>query len=113
MILTSSLGRFEFDDHTLLAHAKLIRDSVVGQWFNPKPGNQRLHTLTDIEEFVRAHSSTIIAGIKFAFSFNGDEPAPSHVEELEELPQPPMIPVPPIWIRQALVGDQRPDWMDK
>ena len=111
MILTSKLGRFEFDDTVLLSHAKLIRDTVMGQWFSPRPGSKTLHTVDEALEFMRQHPTNLIAGITFDIKFPDDEHTPEPA--LDELPQPPLIPVPPIWIRQALVGDARPAWMDK
>jgi hypothetical protein len=109
VILTSKLGRFEFDDNVLLSHAKLIRDTVVGQWYSPKPGTQWLHSLEDVYNFMYAHTTNVISAIGFTLVLPGEE-----VEnvELDELPKPPMIPVPPIWIRQALVGEQRPEWLE-
>lgn len=113
MILTSKLGRFEFDDDVLLSHAKLIRDMVTGQWFSPKPATKPLKTMQDIRDYMHGYSSQLLTMVWFDVFFPDNEPHPSEVAELEELPQPPMIPVPPaVWIRQALVGDARPAWMD-
>jgi hypothetical protein len=45
--LTSKLGRFTFRDDTLPSIAKLIRDSVTGQWFAPKEREPELHSKQD------------------------------------------------------------------
>ena len=115
VILTSKIGKFEFEDDVLLSHAKVIRDTVVGQWLSPKPGTQILRTLENVDSFMRGHSSRLIAETAFKLIFPDDEEAQKHhLEEadlLEELPQPPLIPVPPIWIRQALTEEQKPEWM--
>lgn len=36
IVLTSRLGQFTFQPYTKLSLAKLIRDTVTGQYFNPK-----------------------------------------------------------------------------
>lgn len=37
--LTNQFGIFVFAEGTLLSHAKLIRDTITGQHYNPDPTN--------------------------------------------------------------------------
>lgn len=64
--LTCKLGRFTFNRNVLISKAKRIRDEVMGQWFNPRPGSTRLYTEDDIEAYVRnEHHLRDVAGIPF------------------------------------------------
>lgn len=52
MILTSAIGKFTFDDKTVLSHAKLVRDTVVGQMLNPKQDCRRVKDDVDACELI-------------------------------------------------------------
>lgn len=65
MRFTSKLGNFDFDDSTPLSLAKLVRDTVTAQWFNPSPGSQRLKNEDDCYQMIRGHSSQILADVGF------------------------------------------------
>lgn len=49
---TCRLGVFIFDSGVRLAHAKLLRDSVMGRYFSPPPRTKPINTEQDIYEFV-------------------------------------------------------------
>lgn len=49
----SKMGSFVFDKGVPLVSAKLIRDSVTGQYFKPLPGEPRIKTAEDAEAYVR------------------------------------------------------------
>lgn len=53
LTMTCKLGRFTFAEGTLLSRAKLLRDSVMGQFFNPKPSNPRLTNEESIYAYAR------------------------------------------------------------
>lgn len=53
-VLTSRLGRFTFDGKTKLSLAKVIRDAVTGQFFNPKPNEVAVTDEDSAGKFVRA-----------------------------------------------------------
>lgn len=112
MIFNSPIGKFEFHDDVLLSHAKLVRDTVVGQWLNPKPGAKRLKTLKDVHEFMASHSSNLLTKLEFDLSLADHVPHAAEETELEDLPQPPMIQISHVWARQALIGTERPAWLD-
>jgi hypothetical protein len=61
MIIKNKLGSFEFDDEISETHATLIAATVMGQWYNPKPGEPKLSD----EQSIYALSS-----IGFDFEFN-------------------------------------------
>lgn len=64
--LVCKLGRFTFKKDVRISKAKRIRDEVMGQFFNPRPGSRRLRTEDDIEEYVRnEHHLRDVAGIPF------------------------------------------------
>lgn len=65
LTFTSPIGNFTFDEDTLLIHAQLVRDTVVGQWLDPKQGTQRIKTVDEAYKFIRDHDSAIIAGVGF------------------------------------------------
>lgn len=49
--LTNKLGTFRFDDNVQLSHAKLIRDSITGQYFAPRRNTVRLTDEDSCYEF--------------------------------------------------------------
>ncbi len=63
--LTSPIGKFIFGEDTSPSHAKLIRDTIVGQWLNPKIRTNHLHSVEDAMMFMRQHPSHTIANIWF------------------------------------------------
>lgn len=66
---TTRMGNFTFDKDILLSKAKLIRDSVVGQFFNPKPNEPRIRNEQDAHDYVRNHLGRDLEWIPFELSF--------------------------------------------
>jgi hypothetical protein len=66
--LVTPVGRFVFHNTVPLAHAKLIRDSVVGQILNPKSNEPRLRNSQDIYNFARDRLGHALARISFTYS---------------------------------------------
>jgi hypothetical protein len=50
--LTSRFGQFTFDKTVILSHAKLIRDTVTGQFFHPKDGEPKMRTVEEALMYV-------------------------------------------------------------
>jgi hypothetical protein len=61
----SKMGTFIFDKGVPLVKAKLIRDSITGQFFNPRSNEPRIRTEKDAEEYARHHLSSSLAEIPF------------------------------------------------
>ena len=62
--LTSKLGYFIFDVGVNLSHAKLIRDTVTGEFFAPK-GGKRIKTKENAYSLMVNHPSNILSDIQF------------------------------------------------
>lgn len=62
------VGKFVFQRTVPLAHAKLIRDSVMGQILNPKSNEPRLRNSKDIYDFARDRLGHALARISFTYS---------------------------------------------
>lgn len=67
MRLSSPIGDFYFAFGTPLSLAKVVRDNVVGQVLNPKPGEMSLETTDDISAFVRGRCGNVVAEVEFTF----------------------------------------------
>jgi hypothetical protein len=70
MIVKNKLGSFEFDDEVSETHATLIAATVMGQWFNPKPGEPKLSDEQSIYAFIRERCGNVLSPIGFDFEFN-------------------------------------------
>jgi len=70
LILTSKLGTFTFKKGTSLSLAKLVRDTVIGQWFAPKPGEVKLKDAGNCYAFIRNHPSALLADTEFVLRIN-------------------------------------------
>lgn len=68
--LTTKLGHFTFDSHVVLSKAKLIRDSVTGQYFNPKSDEPKIKTVDDAFDFVGHHIAGDLKYIPFEVVFH-------------------------------------------
>lgn len=68
--LTTKLGHFTFDSHVVLSKAKLIRDSITGQYFNPKSDEPKIKTVDDALEFVSHHIAGDLKYIPFEVVFH-------------------------------------------
>lgn len=68
--LTSKMGTFTFDRRVVISKAKLIRDSITGQFFNPKSDERSIKRASDIEPYVRAHLSKQLNEIWFEVTLN-------------------------------------------
>jgi hypothetical protein len=62
------VGRFSFHKSVPMAHAKLIRDSVMGQILNPKSNEPRLRNSKDIYDYARDRLGHMLARISFTYS---------------------------------------------
>lgn len=49
---TCTLGVFIFEGIVKLGHAKLLRDTIMGRYLNPKQGEKQLRTEEDVHKFV-------------------------------------------------------------
>lgn len=65
MRYSSMLGNFFFDENVPPSKAKLLRDTVTGQYFNPKPGDPKITTEASALEFMHNHPSRTLAEITF------------------------------------------------
>lgn len=70
LTFTSKLGRFTFDANVPLSLAKLLRDSVTGQFFNPRTNEPRLHTEEDCQDYARNHLSKTLGEVPFDLEIN-------------------------------------------
>jgi hypothetical protein len=70
MIIKNKLGSFEFDDEVSETHATLIAATVMGQWYNPKPGEPKLSDEQSIYAFIRERCGNVLSPIGFDFEFN-------------------------------------------
>jgi hypothetical protein len=70
MIIKNKLGSFEFDDEISETHATLIAATVMGQWYNPKPGEPKLSDEQSIYAFFRERCGNVLSSIGFDFEFN-------------------------------------------
>lgn len=68
--LTSKMGNFTFDKRVRLSKAKLIRDSIVGQFFNPRPSEPRIKNEHDAHEYAINHLGRDFEGIPFSLSID-------------------------------------------
>lgn len=67
--LTSKLGSFVFDSHVILSKAKLIRDSITGQFYNPQTDAPKVKTVDDVKDYIEHHVGGHLGDIPFDFSF--------------------------------------------
>jgi hypothetical protein len=65
MRYTTKLGIFSFADGVRDSHAKLIVDTVLGQYFNPDPKGPKLRTVGDAYDFIFSHDSRVLAATEF------------------------------------------------
>jgi hypothetical protein len=68
--LTSKVGRFVFKPDVILSHAKLIRDTVMAQILNPKPGLPSLRGNPSMEKIKSMFTDDIggpISQVSFEF----------------------------------------------
>lgn len=68
---TCGLGVFTFDSNVKLSHAKLLRDTVIGQYYNPKTGSKRLKDERDIHDYVDSLPE-LLSGISFGVEIRRD-----------------------------------------
>lgn len=62
---TSKIGKFYFPKGTPLSHAKLVRDTVTGQWLSPRDREMELYSVEDAYKFMAAAQSAVLSGIEF------------------------------------------------
>ena len=63
--LISKIGYFFVPKSVPLNLAKLVRDTVTGQFLCPLSNGQKLETVMDAHKFMAGHDSKILAGIPF------------------------------------------------
>jgi hypothetical protein len=66
----NQLGKFEFASHVKLSKAKLIRDSITAQFYNPKTDEPRIKTVEDAVDFVAHHIAGDLKHIPFNVAFH-------------------------------------------
>lgn len=52
LTFTCGLGAFTFGSNVKLSHAKLLRDTVMGQFYSPKIGSQKIKDERDVYDYV-------------------------------------------------------------
>lgn len=62
--LTCKIGRFQFPSTTILSHAKLIRDAVMGQILNPNPQIKSIECEKDVHTYVN-RLDDVLNGVRF------------------------------------------------
>ena len=67
--LTSKLGSFIFDSDVVLSRAKLIRDTITGQYFSQKPGLPKFQTATELDRYLQYYLSKNLFAIDFEIIF--------------------------------------------
>jgi hypothetical protein len=65
MKYTSAVGNFFFPESTPIALAQLVRDTVTVAIRSPKPGDQLITNADTARQFIRNHSSKIVAQVEF------------------------------------------------
>jgi len=65
MTFINKLGTFTFNEDVSLTLAKLIRDIITGQWFNPKPGEPILTSVQSCYNYILSSDSRILSVIPF------------------------------------------------
>lgn len=68
--LTSKMGSFIFNDPVILSHAKLIRDSITGQFFSPAPNEPKIGTADEAKRYAKHHIEGKISEIPFEVVIN-------------------------------------------
>ena len=58
IVMDCKVGRFLFNPVTRLSHAKLVRDTVMGQMLNPVPGFKKVKTDQDARELIQSCTGT-------------------------------------------------------
>lgn len=66
---TTKMGNFTFHKNVQLSKAKLIRDSVMGQFFSPKTDGPRIKNEADAHNYVRSVSRDL-EGIPFSLAID-------------------------------------------
>lgn len=71
---TCKMGSFVFNPDVNLERAKGLRDTVAGQFFNPKPGARRIRTEEDIYMYVENDfkDGDLLKGIPFEVTIHDD-----------------------------------------
>lgn len=67
--LTNQLAHFVFDSHVVLSKAKLIRDSITGQYYNPSGDGPKIKTVDGAVGFVQHHIAGNLGDIPFEVVF--------------------------------------------
>lgn len=62
--LTSSFGNFTFARSVKYSMAKLFRDTVTGQYFNPRPGERKIRCEDDAHQYVMEDGANGIKGLE-------------------------------------------------
>lgn len=65
MLMTCRIGRLVFAEGTELSHARLVRDTLLGQVLNPQPGTARIHSEQNCYDFIKNECGNVLAAVKF------------------------------------------------
>lgn len=66
--LSNQLGNFVFDSHVILSKAKLIRDSITGQYFNPSDGI-KIKSVEHAKNYISNHVAGKLDEVPFDLVF--------------------------------------------
>lgn len=70
MMMSCAIGKFVFEEGTILSHAKLIRDSLMGQILSPEPGTPRIHSEQNCYDYVRNECGQQLAATRFVVALS-------------------------------------------
>lgn len=87
MTMTTKIGNFTFRKDVPLSHAKLLRDSVLGQFLNPQGGG-RITCEAEAQDFAYEHLGRDLSCIPFNLELNEEylpkvKPSAGLIEMLE------------------------------
>lgn len=64
LTFTCKLGTFVFEEGVVLSRAKMIRDTVMGQFFSPRRGEPMLVDEEDVHAYI-SEQAPVLSGIPF------------------------------------------------
>lgn len=64
--LTSKIGKFSFAEGTPISLAKMVRDSITGQWLAPKDRELELYCVDDAYLFIGRYESRAVNTVEFS-----------------------------------------------
>lgn len=79
----NKLGVFTFDDDLSPTIAELVACTVMGQYFNPKPGEPDLHSEQSCYDFIRERCGNVLAAVGFDLRINDNVRKVNIMEQME------------------------------